>query len=75
MTPGARELLALALEAAREGARLVVDERPRGPLAVAATKSSSTDIVSPTRLPAGPGSCGTIGPGSAVSSAAFAAGR
>lgn len=45
MTPGARELLALALEAAREGARLVVDERPRGRLAVAATKSSSTDIV------------------------------
>jgi myo-inositol-1(or 4)-monophosphatase len=39
------ELLDLALAAARVGARLVVDERPRGRLAVAATKTSVTDIV------------------------------
>jgi myo-inositol-1(or 4)-monophosphatase len=38
-------LLALALDAATLAARLVVDERPRGPLEVTATKSSATDIV------------------------------
>ncbi|MGH8891935.1 MAG: inositol monophosphatase family protein [Actinomycetes bacterium] len=37
-------LLALALAAARVGARLVVEDRPPG-LGVAATKSSATDIV------------------------------
>jgi len=45
MSAGHRELLDLALEAARSAARLVVVERPPGQLAVAATKSSATDIV------------------------------
>lgn len=38
-------LLDLAVDVAREAARLVVDERPPGQLGVAATKSSATDIV------------------------------
>lgn len=38
-------LLELALDAAAAGARHIVDERPRGPLEITATKSSSTDIV------------------------------
>jgi myo-inositol-1(or 4)-monophosphatase len=38
-------LLEIALDAATLAARLVVDERPRGPLQVTATKSSATDIV------------------------------
>jgi myo-inositol-1(or 4)-monophosphatase len=41
--PGA--LLELARAAATLAARLVVEERPRGPLEVTATKSSATDIV------------------------------
>jgi myo-inositol-1(or 4)-monophosphatase len=41
---GRAELLAVALEAARGAARLVVDERPAS-LAVADTKTSATDIV------------------------------
>jgi myo-inositol-1(or 4)-monophosphatase len=41
--PGA--LLVIAREAAAVAARLVVDDRPRGPLEVTATKSSATDIV------------------------------
>jgi myo-inositol-1(or 4)-monophosphatase len=43
--PDPAGLLALALAAAREAARLVVDERPDGRLDVAATKSTATDIV------------------------------
>ena len=39
------DLLAIALDAARAAARLVVDERPPGRLGVANTKSSQTDIV------------------------------
>jgi myo-inositol-1(or 4)-monophosphatase len=39
------ELLAVALDAATAAGRLIVDERPRGPLEVTATKSSATDIV------------------------------
>ena len=38
-------LLALAVEVATDAGRLIVDERPPGILAVAATKSSRTDIV------------------------------
>ena len=38
-------LLAVALDAARAAARLVVDERPPGRLGVAGTKSTDTDIV------------------------------
>jgi len=44
MSADPRELLALAEEVAREAGRLIVDERPRG-LAVSATKTTSTDIV------------------------------
>ncbi len=44
MSPDPRELLALAEEVAREAGRLIVDERPHG-LAVSATKSTTTDIV------------------------------
>lgn len=44
-SPDPAGLLALALAAAREAARLVVDERPDGRLDVAATKSTATDIV------------------------------
>ncbi len=44
-SPDPAGLLDLALAAAREGARLVVDERPHGRLEVAATKSTATDIV------------------------------
>jgi myo-inositol-1(or 4)-monophosphatase len=45
--PTAADLLALATATATEAARLVVEERPRAgrDLAVAATKSSATDIV------------------------------
>jgi myo-inositol-1(or 4)-monophosphatase len=39
------ELLGVAVDAARAAARLVVDERPRGPLEITSTKSSATDIV------------------------------
>jgi len=39
------QLLELALVAARAAAQLVVRDRPTGPLAVTATKSSATDIV------------------------------
>jgi len=38
-------LLEVALDAATSAARHIVDARPRGPLAIAATKSSATDIV------------------------------
>ncbi len=38
-------LLEVALDAAGAAGRLIVDERPRGPLEVTATKSSATDIV------------------------------
>ncbi len=43
-TPDPRVLMELAERVAREAGRLVVDDRPRG-LGVAATKSTSTDIV------------------------------
>ncbi|HSR24765.1 MAG TPA: inositol monophosphatase family protein, partial [Candidatus Eisenbacteria bacterium] len=39
------DLLALAEDAARAAARLVVERRPEGDLEVTATKSSATDIV------------------------------
>ncbi len=45
MTTDPTDLLAIAVDAARAAARLVVDERPPGPLGVAETKSSVTDIV------------------------------
>ena len=38
-------LLDVALDAATAAGRLIVDDRPRGPLEVTATKSSATDIV------------------------------
>jgi myo-inositol-1(or 4)-monophosphatase len=44
MNPDPKELLALAEEVAREAGRLIVDERPRE-LAVSATKTTTTDIV------------------------------
>ena len=43
--PSYDDLLALAVEAATAAGRLIVEDRPAGPLQVAATKSSATDVV------------------------------
>jgi myo-inositol-1(or 4)-monophosphatase len=43
--PDSAELLALAERAARAAARLLVEDRPAGGVAVTATKSSATDVV------------------------------
>lgn len=43
-TPDPRDLLALAEAVAREAARVIVEDRPRG-LGVARTKSTATDVV------------------------------